>query len=27
WYKVFLQGGNIEDISRTQLNDYFPELV
>ena len=27
WYKVFLKGGSIKDISRKQLNDYFKELV
>ena len=27
WYKVYLEGGNIEDITRSQLIDYFPELT
>ncbi len=26
WYKVFLEGGDIESITRTQLQRYFPEL-
>jgi len=26
WYKVVLDGGNAERITRSQLHDYFPEL-
>lgn len=26
WYKVILDGGKAEDITRAQLEDYFPEL-
>lgn len=26
WYKVILDGGNAEEITRAQLKDYFPEL-
>jgi CDP-glucose 4,6-dehydratase len=27
WYKFFIAGGNVEDITRTQLQDFFPELL
>ena len=26
WYKAYLAGGNMEDISRAQLQEFFPEL-
>lgn len=26
WYKAYLEGGDIEAITRSQLQDYFPEL-
>lgn len=26
WYKVFMSGGDIESITRSQLHDYYPEL-
>jgi len=26
WYKVVLEGGDVESITRTQLQDYYPEL-
>jgi CDP-glucose 4,6-dehydratase len=27
WYKTIMAGGNVEDITRTQLQDFFPELL
>jgi len=27
WYKTILEGGDAESITRTQLQDYFPELL
>ena len=27
WYKVYLDGGDIKSITRSQLQDYFPELL
>ncbi len=27
WYKDFLEGGNVEDITRSQLNNYFKDLI
>ena len=27
WYKVIMAGDNVEDITRTQLQDFFPELL
>ena len=27
WYKLVLDGGDVEDISRSQLQDFFPELL
>ena len=26
WYKVVLDGGDVESITRSQLQDYYPEL-
>jgi CDP-glucose 4,6-dehydratase len=26
WYKLVLEGGDVESITRTQLQDYYPEL-
>ena len=26
WYKIIMVGGDVEDISRTQLQEFFPEL-
>ena len=26
WYKAYMAGGNMEDISRAQLQEFFPEL-
>ena len=26
WYKAYMAGGNLEDISRAQLQEFFPEL-
>jgi len=27
WYKTILEGGEAEELTREQLNDYFPELL
>lgn len=27
WYKTVMAGGNVEDITRTQLQEFFPELL
>ena len=27
WYKTFMTGGSVEHITRTQLQDFFPELL
>jgi len=27
WYKTILEGGNAEEITRTQIHDFFPEIL
>jgi len=27
WYKTIMDGGSVEDMTRTQLQDFFPELL
>ena len=27
WYKAVLAGDNVEEVTRTQLRDFFPELL